>query len=351
GAQQRWVEDLRPIGSRDQYQAGTRVEPVHLDQQLVQGLLLLVVPTESGGAARPAKRVELVDEDDRRRLLPRLLEQIADSRGADAYEHLDELRARDREERHARLASDRAREQRLAGSGRADEQYAFRHPGAEAAVLLRLLQELDHLLQLGLGLVDAGHVGERHPGLVLDIDLGAALADAHEAAAEPLRARHAPGEQVPDAEEDQRRQDPGEQVAHEGALVDAGVLDVVLRQPLGEVRRHQVSDGNRLAAFGGFELAGDALVGDHHLVDAVLAEAQSNALGQDRQYIEPQHLLLALLNQEDGGVAGLISKAGGNPNALKKALSDSIARLPKVEGTPGEVMVSRDLAQLLNVAD
>src|SRR5256885_5622633 len=82
-----------------------------------------------------------------------------------------------------------------------------------------------------------------------------------------------------------------------------------------------------------------------------LAEAQSNALGQDHQYIEPQHLLLALLNQEDGGVAGLISKAGGNPNALKKALSDSIARLPKVEGTPGEVMVSRDLAQLLNVAD
>src|SRR2546426_125729 len=82
-----------------------------------------------------------------------------------------------------------------------------------------------------------------------------------------------------------------------------------------------------------------------------LAEAQSNALGQDHQYIEPQHLLLALLSQEDGGVAGLISKAGGNPNALKKALSDSIARLPKVEGTPGEVMVSRELAQLLNVAD
>ena len=82
-----------------------------------------------------------------------------------------------------------------------------------------------------------------------------------------------------------------------------------------------------------------------------LAEAQSNALGQDHQYIEPQHLLAALLNQEDGGVAGLISKAGGNPNALKKALADSIARLPKVEGTPGEVMLSRDLAQLLNVAD
>ncbi len=82
-----------------------------------------------------------------------------------------------------------------------------------------------------------------------------------------------------------------------------------------------------------------------------LAEAQSAALGHDHQYIEPPHLLLALLNQEDGGVAGLVAKAGGNVNSLKKALGEAIARLPKVEGTPGEVMLSRDLAQLLNVAD
>src|SRR5713226_5225178 len=82
-----------------------------------------------------------------------------------------------------------------------------------------------------------------------------------------------------------------------------------------------------------------------------LAEAQSAALGQDHQYIEPQHLLAALLNQEDGGVAALVSKAGGNPGLLKKSLAESIARLPKVQGTPGEVMLSRELTQLLNVAD
>ena len=53
-----------------------------------------------------------------------------------------------------------------------------------------------------------------------------------------------------------------------------------------------------------------------------LAEAQSLALGRDHQYIEPQHLLLALLDQEDGGVAWrCVAKAGGNPNALKKALA------------------------------
>src|SRR5687768_11460557 len=82
-----------------------------------------------------------------------------------------------------------------------------------------------------------------------------------------------------------------------------------------------------------------------------LAEAQSAALGQDQRYIEPQHLLLALLNQDDGGVPALVAKAGGNPGGLRKQLAESIARLPKVQGTPGEVHVSRELAQLLNVAD
>ncbi len=80
-----------------------------------------------------------------------------------------------------------------------------------------------------------------------------------------------------------------------------------------------------------------------------LAEAQSLALGRDHQYIEPQHLLSVLL--EDPGIAGLIAKAGGNLARMKKGIADHVARLPKVEGTPGEVHLSRDLTQLLNVAD
>src|SRR4051812_8671802 len=80
-----------------------------------------------------------------------------------------------------------------------------------------------------------------------------------------------------------------------------------------------------------------------------LAEAQSTALGNDNQYIEPPHLLAALVNDE--GVAGLIAKASGNANTLKKAAAAAVARLPKVQGTPGEVMIGRDLTNLLNVAD
>jgi ATP-dependent Clp protease ATP-binding subunit ClpB len=82
-----------------------------------------------------------------------------------------------------------------------------------------------------------------------------------------------------------------------------------------------------------------------------LGEAQSLALGRDQQYIEPGHLLLALLEQQDGGIPGLISKAGGNSSLLRKNLVQLVEKLPRVEGTPGEVMVGRDLTQLLNVAD
>ena len=62
-----------------------------------------------------------------------------------------------------------------------------------------------------------------------------------------------------------------------------------------------------------------------------LADAQSLAVGNDNPFIEPQHLLLALLNQEDGGTASLLARAGVNVAALKAALKSAIDRLPKVE--------------------
>jgi len=82
-----------------------------------------------------------------------------------------------------------------------------------------------------------------------------------------------------------------------------------------------------------------------------LSDAQSIAVGGDQQFIEPQHLLLALLNQDDGGTASLLQRAGVNVPPLKAALEKAVARLPKVEGTGGEVQVGRDLANLLNLTD
>ena len=82
-----------------------------------------------------------------------------------------------------------------------------------------------------------------------------------------------------------------------------------------------------------------------------LADAQSLAVGRDHQFIEPAHLLSAMLDQQGGTVRPLLDKAGVNLNALRSGLAKSLDRLPKVEGAAGEVHVSNDLGRLLNVTD
>src|SRR5438105_2409413 len=82
-----------------------------------------------------------------------------------------------------------------------------------------------------------------------------------------------------------------------------------------------------------------------------LADAQSLAVGADNPFIEPQHLLLALIKQEDGATSSLLAKAGVAVQPLKTALSQNIERLPKVQGNAGEVNISRELANLFNLTD
>jgi ATP-dependent Clp protease ATP-binding subunit ClpB len=82
-----------------------------------------------------------------------------------------------------------------------------------------------------------------------------------------------------------------------------------------------------------------------------LADAQSLAVGNDNQYIEPVHLLVALLNQEDGGARSLLQRAGVNVAGLTNALKSALERLPKVSGTGGEVQIGRELMSVLNLAD
>ena len=182
GAEQRRVEHLGAVGRAHDDDALARVEAVHLREQLIERLLALFVAADRALHADLAERVELVDEDDARRLGFGLLEQIADAGGADADEHLDELRSAQAEERHVRFAGDGAREQRLAGPRRPDQQHALGNPPAKVRVLLRVLQELDDFPQLLHGFVDAGDVGEAHLDLVVGEDLRLAARERHHAA-------------------------------------------------------------------------------------------------------------------------------------------------------------------------
>ncbi len=81
-----------------------------------------------------------------------------------------------------------------------------------------------------------------------------------------------------------------------------------------------------------------------------LADAQSLAVGRDHQFIEPAHLLAALLDQ-DAGVRPLLAKAGVAVDALRTRLDEILDRLPTVEGSGGEVLIGNDLSRLLNITD
>src|SRR5690349_14613959 len=82
-----------------------------------------------------------------------------------------------------------------------------------------------------------------------------------------------------------------------------------------------------------------------------LADAQSMALGLDHGFIEPQHVLLALIDQDDGSTKSLLARAGVRVPALSQALQKALERMPKVEGQGGEIGISRDLNNVLNLTD
>jgi ATP-dependent Clp protease ATP-binding subunit ClpB len=84
---------------------------------------------------------------------------------------------------------------------------------------------------------------------------------------------------------------------------------------------------------------------------SALGEAQSMALGMDNAFIEPAHVMKALLDQDGGSVHAILTEAGVNISSLRSQLDSAMQRLPKVEGTQGEMHVSNDLNRLLNQTD
>ena len=270
GPEQRRVQDVGTVRRGHQDHGRPLIEAVHLDQELVQRLLALVVAAAEAGAAVTTDGIDLVDEHDRGRRRFRLLEQVADARGAHAHEHLHEVGAADREERHPRFAGNGAREQRLAGARWSEQEHTPRDLRAHRLELGRGLQVLLDLLELLDRVVHAGDVGERRLRLVLRDGLVPAAAELHHAPTAALRAVHHP-EQDPGDQDDRQdhRDERGDErvgelrigvVGH--ARVVQQLLELVTR--LGEVRgavraaRRVVVARDHLVAFeelGGLDLA------------------------------------------------------------------------------------------------
>ena len=228
------IEHVGAVGGGDEDDAVVGFEAVHFDEQLVEGLLALVVSAAETGTAMTADRVDFVDKDDAGSVLLALLEQVADAAGADADEHFNEVRTGDGEEGDVGFARDRACEQGLAGSRRPDEQHALGDAAAEALELLGLAQELDDFLELFLGFVYARDILEGNLFLLHGEQAGARLAEAHGLVSAGLHLAHHKQEQ---AEQDDHGQDADDGLQPEGlALILVRDGDAVLAHGLVKFR-------------------------------------------------------------------------------------------------------------------
>ncbi len=275
GPQQCRIEHVGTVGGSDQDDAFVRLEAVHLDQQLIQRLLTLVVAAAQSGAAMTADCVDFVDEHDAGRVLLGLLEHVAHAGGADTDEHLDKVGARDGEERDVGLTGDGAGQQGLAGARRADQQAALGDLAAQALELLRVLQEVDDLLELGLGLVDAGHILEGYAAVLLGQQAGARLAKTHRATGAAL---HLAQEKDVDADQNKDRQPAHEDRADVDALFRRTGIDAV---DVLDQHRHQLLIGRRRRHIGRellhavarlAEAAGDGIAGDADFLHLTLLD-------------------------------------------------------------------------------
>src|SRR5205814_3021371 len=277
GTHQCGVKNVRTIRRSDEDDTIVRLEAVHFDQQLIQRLLALVVAAAEPGAAVATNGIDLVDEDDAGRVCLPLFKEITDAAGADADEHLDEVGSRHGEKWTSRFTSNSARKQRLAGARRANQKRTFRQSSAKLGELLRILQELDDLLELDLCFIGAGDVVEGDLGSIAGQKLRLRFAEAERLCTARL---HGTEQEEPDSENQQIREQADENGGEGRARLLRLDLHTVSGQALHFVARvlHRKEDfelldqaalyGNLVLEFAANESA--ALNGD--LVDVVLLQ-------------------------------------------------------------------------------
>ena len=225
-----------PVGGGDEDDALALAEPVHLDQQLVEGLFALVVTAAQASAALPADGVDLVDEDDAREffLWPA---RRGPERGRRRRRRTSRRSPEPEMVKTAPRPTGTARANSLAGAGRAVEQHAQGNLGAEGLVAAGILQGSPDLVELLDRLIGAGHIGEGGLGHVLDTTAAFELPNE----AHPPAGLH-PGEQHEQRDQQQQRKHVDQQRAQHARLIDGRVgLDTFGGERVEQ--RHRVTGG------------------------------------------------------------------------------------------------------------
>ena len=347
GAAQRLVDGVDAVGGADDDDVLPRLEAVHQREELGDHAALDLT---LGLLALGCDRVELVDEDDRGRLLARLLEDLAQPLLGLAVEAPHDLGAVDVEEVHVGLGGDRLGEQRLAGARRPVQQHALGRVDAEPLEQLGVLErQLDHLAHLGHGVAQPADVvvGDLGAPRLLDLDvLGeqldlGLLGDAHDAA----RAHR------DDAQADL--------LQREGGLREEGPEDVVGCALAVEAA------GGALVHGGGHDVAGEERAPEEGLAQRLARAGEAEVLLRRRQHDAPRRLGvgradLHVVADGDVGVGALqaieaheleplVVGVGWEHDGGGGALADDLDHVPLLEAQLGDVQAGGALADVLRL--
>src|SRR6266567_779580 len=307
-SQQGRIEHVRAVRGGKDDNGLIGLEAIHFHQQLLQRLFPFIIAGESRcSTTRAPNRVDFIDKYDAGSVLLGLLKEIAHAAGPDPDEEFDEACATCTIERDACLACDGTSEQGLAGTWRADQQHAFGNMCPNGEVALRLAQEVDFLAQVGLGFVGSCNVSEGCGWTLFVVEFRTAAPDSKDASsllrlAQTAQRHVAKVDQEQDGEgieqDRQRRLPPGNLHGLSGDL-DAFFLEqgeqggiTRLWHKTGElgIRSRAVSGSPLLLMKRRFEIPGDGIAGEGHVLDIALLDLlQEAGVGQiDRRLLRTQ---------------------------------------------------------------
>ncbi len=222
------IQNLRSVSRRKDQDSLRRIKTIHLGKELVQGLLTLIISAIAAVSAL-TDCIDLIDKDDTRCIFLCLTEEVSYSGCTNTDEHLYEIRTCQGEERHMCLTCNRSGEKGLTCSRRAYKKGSLRKLGSDCGIFLRIMQEINNLLQGFLGLVLSCNILECYARFLLNVNLGITLANTHHTGSAALTL-HNKVEEAPDQSD--RKNNTENVVDHSCRAVRnlTGNIDIMLFQ-------------------------------------------------------------------------------------------------------------------------
>jgi hypothetical protein len=208
GAQQSPVEYLRAIGGSKDDNTNVGFEAVHLHEQRIEGLFALIVDGADVDASLSPNGIKFVNKYDTGRMLLSLFEQITHPGCSYSDEHFNKIASADRKERYFGLTGHGTSQERFPCPRRANQEHSFGDASAKIFVLLRVLEEINNLLQLELCFVATGYVFKFDTGIGIGNETGAALPDRKDGSASWIKSTR---EEGPNRDHENNRQNPSNQ--------------------------------------------------------------------------------------------------------------------------------------------